>query len=199
MLNAITQIGVRNGFRTSFKGNTGENTLIQPEKIDNKSSIETTNKVLLGLGATAAIVIGGLLVKKHIDSKAAEKVVKEINVQKVKEFSENNMIDVAKDWYKTGKLKTGDKVVCISSKNFINSAENLGEFQILKNMNLSDNSLILSVQKADGSVDGSLFKCFDPEKIVYEKLQNALNAGKVYTREVVIDSKNNNCIFIPIK
>lgn len=73
MLNAITQIGVRNGFRTSFKGNTGENTLIQPEKIDNKSSTETTNKVLLGLGATAAIVIGGLLVKNILIVKQLKK------------------------------------------------------------------------------------------------------------------------------
>ncbi len=180
-------------FVNSFKGDL-PTTTNSPKSETSKKDMTNTEKTLIGLGAAAAIVIGGLLVKKHLDSRAvdtgAEQLTKAKNslqiptkdmLEKPKEFSKEYLEDIIKDWNKKGLLRPGDKVCC-APKSML---EEFGEISEgynkgLKEMNMSDNGFMIFIQKVDESVDCSTIKYLDPETNTFLKMINALKSNKIF-------------------
>lgn len=75
MINAISPINVNRNYIPSFRG--AEIAPVQtPRK--SKEGMTKTEKTLIGLGAVAAIVIGGILVKRHLDSQCVNGLVKSV-------------------------------------------------------------------------------------------------------------------------
>lgn len=163
-----------------------------------KKGMTNTEKTLVGLGAAAAIVIGGLLVKKHLDSKSVDTVAEQLTkvkdslpiptknmLEKPKEFSKKYLEDIAKDWYKKGIAKIGDKVCCIP-KSQLETYGKISEDYTkgLKEMNMSDNGFMLILQKADERVDFNTVKYLDPETNTYLKMVNALKNNKIYIKPI---------------
>ena len=159
-----------------------------------------TEKTLVGLGAAAAIVIGGLLVKKHLDSDVSYRVAKQIikatdslqvptkdMLEKPKEFSNEYLQDIAKDWYKKGLVKTGDKILCVP-KSIIEKFGTIEKYGKIsenyakgfKEMNMSDNGFVMFIQKADESLDYSTMKYIDPETNTYLKMVNDLKNNTIF-------------------
>lgn len=177
----------------SFRGDLSTTTNSSKSETS-KKGMTNTEKALVGLGAAAAIVIGGLLVKKHLDSdvsfRSAKQIMKATDslqvptkdmLEKPKEFSESYLKDLVEDWYKKGIVKSGDKVYC-APKSII---EVFGKFSKdyvkgFKEMNMSDNGFMIFVQKADESVDFNTVKYLDPETNTYLKMINAIKNNKVY-------------------
>ncbi len=177
----------------SFRGDL-PTTTNSPKSETSKKGMTNTEKALVGLGAAAAIVIGGILVKKHLDSDVSFRTAKQIMkatdslqvptkdmLEKPKEFSKEYLQDIATDWYKKGIVKSGDKVYC-APKSII---EEFGKFSKdyvkgFKEMNMSDNGFMIFVQKADESVDFNTVKYLDPETNTYLKMINAIKNNKVF-------------------
>lgn len=183
----------------SFKGDL-PSTTNSPKSETSKKGMTNTEKTLIGLGAAAAIVIGGLLVKKHLDSNAVDTVAEQLAkakdslpipkkdmLEKTKEFSKEYLEDIVKDWYKKGIVKTGDKVCCVPKS----IMEKFGKFSEdyakgFKEMNMSDNGFMMFLQKADESVDFNTVKYLDPETNTYLKAVNALKNNKIYIRHIEV-------------
>ncbi len=177
----------------SFRGDL-PTTTNSPKNETSKKGMTNTEKALVGLGAAAAIVIGGLLVKKHLDSdvsfRSAKQIMKATDslqvptkdmLEKPKEFSKEYLEDIIMDWNKKGLLKPGDKVYC-APKSML---EEFGEISKsynkgLKEMNMSDNGFMIFLQKADESVDFNTVKYLDPETNTYLKMVNAIKNNKIY-------------------
>lgn len=181
----------------SFKGDL-PSTTNSPKSETSKKGMTNTEKTLIGLGAAAAIVIGGLLVKKHLDSNAVDTVAEQLTkvkdslqiptkdmLEKPKEFSESYLEDIAKDWYKKGIAKTGDKVCCVP-KSMIEDFGKISEDYAkgFNEMNMSDNGFMMFLQKADESIDFNTVKYIDPETNTYLKMINALKNNKIYIRSI---------------
>ena len=75
MINAISPINVNRNYIPSFRG--GEIAPVQTQSTS-KEGMTKTEKTLIGLGAAAAIVIGGILVKRHLDSQSVNGLVKSV-------------------------------------------------------------------------------------------------------------------------
>lgn len=75
MINAISPINVNRNYIPSFRG--GEIAPVQTQSTS-KEGMTKTEKTLIGLGAAAAIVIGGILVKRHLDSQRVNGLVKSV-------------------------------------------------------------------------------------------------------------------------
>lgn len=178
----------------SFKGDL-LSTTNSPKNETSKKGMTNTEKALVGLGAAAAIVIGGLLVKKHLDSKAVDSVTEQLAkikdslqiptkdmLEKPKEFSESYLKDIAKDWYKKGILKPGDKVCSIPKSMLEELYGKISEAYAkgVKEMNMSDNGFMMCILKADESIDFSTIKYFEPETNTYLQMVNALKNNKIF-------------------
>ena len=181
----------------SFKGDL-QSTTNSPKSETSKKGMTNTEKALVGLGAAAAIVIGGLLVKKHLDSdvsyRAAKQIIKATDslqvptknmLEKPKEFSESYLEDILKDWYKKGIVKTGDKVYC-APKSIIEEFGKFSEDYVkgFKEMNMSDNGFIMFLQKADEKFDFNTVKYIDPETNTYLKMVNELKNNKIFIKKL---------------
>ena len=75
MINAISPINVNRNYIPSFRG--CEIAPVQTQSTS-KEGMTKTEKTLIGLGAAAAIVIGGILVKRHLDSQRVNGLVKSV-------------------------------------------------------------------------------------------------------------------------
>lgn len=177
----------------SFRGDLSTTTN-SPKNETSKKGMTNTEKALVGLGAAAAIVIGGLLVKKHLDSdvsfRSAKQIMKATDslqvptkemLEKPKEFSKSYLEDIIMDWNKKGLLRPGDKVCC-APKSML---EEFGEISKsynkgLKEMNMSDNGFMIFVQKEDESVDYSTIRYLDPETNTFLKMVNNLKNDKIF-------------------
>ena len=74
MINYISPVSVNRNYTTSFKGET-KSEQVAPES---KKGMTNPEKILVGLGAAAALVIGGILVKRHLDSQCVNGLVKSV-------------------------------------------------------------------------------------------------------------------------
>lgn len=177
----------------SFRGDL-PTTTNSPKSETSKKGMTNTEKALVGLGAAAAIVIGGILVKKHLDSKAVDAAAEQLTkvkdslpipkkdmLEKPKEFSKEYLQDIATDWYKKGLVKPGDKICCIP-KSQLEAYGKISEDYTkgLKEMNMSDNGFMIFVQKADESVDYSTIRYLDPETNTFLKMVNNLKNDKIF-------------------
>lgn len=184
-VNRINQISFRAGETSQKKS--------EPEK----SSQETTGmsdgeKILIGLGATATAVIGGILIKKRIDAKSAEKLAQKAAqaLQKPETFSLDIVRKLADEWNNAGKIADGDEVILMGKSLLDELAKGQksiesGWSKFYKAMNMSENGFAIIVRKADKSVDTSTIKYFDP---------------KTNTELLIVDSiKNNKICVMPIE
>ena len=177
----------------SFRGDL-PTTTNSPKNETSKKGMTNTEKALVGLGAAAAIVIGGLLVKKHLDSKAVDAAAEQLTkvkdslpipkkdmLEKPKEFSKEYLQDIATDWYKKGLVKPGDKICCIP-KSQLEAYGKISEDYTkgLKETNTPDNGFMIFVQKADESVDYSTIRYLDPETNTFLKMVNNLKNDKIF-------------------
>lgn len=181
----------------SFKGDL-PSTTNSPKGETSKKGMTNTEKTLVGLGAAAAIVIGGLLVKKHLDSKAVDTAAEQLTkakdslpsptkdmLEKPKEFSKEYLENIVDGWYDKGIVKPGDKVCC-APKSMLEEFGKISEDYAkgFNEMNMSDNGFMMFLQKADESIDVNTFKYLDPETNTYLKMVNALKNNKIYIRPI---------------
>lgn len=178
-VNRINQISFRAGETSQKKS--------EPEK----SSQETTGmsdgeKILIGLGATAVAVIGGILIKKRIDAKNAEKLAEKAAraLKKPETFSMDILRSVADEWKRAGKIADGDEVV-LMGKSLLDklakeqkSVEN-GWAKFYKAMNMSENGFAIILRKADKNVDTSTIKYFDPVNNTELKIVDSIKNNKI--------------------
>ncbi len=153
-----------------------------PPPPSSKEGLTTGQKALVGLGALAGITLGGILVKRRLDVKAAEKLAKRASelLQKPEEFTENTLNSIAAEWDNAGKLADGDKII-LMGKTLMDefAAKDAKWSKLYKAMKMSDNGLMVVLQKADGKIDESTYKYFDPQKITYDLIYNDLKEGKI--------------------
>ena len=118
---------------------------------------------MIGLGALAALTIGGILVKRRLDVKAAEKLAKRASelLQKPEEFTKDTLKSIAAEWDNAGKLADGDKII-LMGKTLMDefAAKDAKWSKLYKAMKMSDNGLMVVLQKADGKIDESTYKYF---------------------------------------
>lgn len=147
-----------------------------------ENSLTTGEKTMIGLGALAALTIGGILVKRRLDVKAAEKLAKQASelLQKPEEFTRNTLESIAAEWDNAGKLADGDKII-LMGKTLMDefAAKDAKWSKLYKAMKMSDNGLMVVLQKADGKIDESTYKYFDPQKITYQLLSDSFKKGKI--------------------
>lgn len=187
MINSVSSVGMNKNYRTSFKG---ESSVVEQQHRETKDGMSNSQKTLIGLGAAAALVIGGLMVKRHLDSKPFKDILApnfDFNLEKTHEFSkdflENNVIS---KWSDEFKLETGDALYIVQKSKFEEFIQNLKISDIdkkgFKDMNMSDNGLAVFLMKADGTC--SSVKFFDPETITYPRLIDAIKNNKIYKRDI---------------
>ena len=152
---------------------------------DKKDGMSKTSKTLLGLGAAAAIIAGGILAKKRIDMKAIEKVLiksEDVNMQSLNK--------IADEWYKAGKLKGGDEILYFPKKIFLsnetlkNSGDDYIKFMRKVCANMSDNGFVALVQKADGVLDFSTIKYLSPKNVSDEFVNRFIKNNTIGIRKV---------------
>ena len=155
---------------------------IPPTYTSSKEGLTTGQKALVGLGALAGITIGGILVKRRLDVKAAEKLAKRASelLQKPEEFTKDTLKSIAAEWDNDGKLAAGDKII-LMGKTLMDelAAKDAKWSKLYKAMKMSDNGLMVVLQKADGKIDESTYKYFDPQKITYQLLSDSFKKGKI--------------------
>lgn len=158
--------------QVSFRANEEPQKKSTPKNSSQKTTgMSDGEKVLVGLGATAAAILGGILIKKHIDANSAEKLTQKAAqaLQKPKTFSFDILRELTREWNKAGKIASGDEIV-VMGKSFLDelvteqkNATSYG-VKLYKAMNMSENGFAVVVRKADGNVDISTAKYFDPVK-----------------------------------
>lgn len=138
------------------------------------------------MGAAAAAVIGGILVKRRIEAKATEKLAQKAAdlLQKPKEFSYDNLRSYADELFDAKKLSDNDEIILMGKSLLNELAENEKNrksawTKLFKAMNMSDNGFAVLVRKSDKSLDMSTFKYFDPEKITEPQIVQSLKDGKI--------------------
>ena len=196
MISAVSSVSMNKNYRTSFQGDP-----VVEQQHETKDGMSTSQKTLIGLGAAAAIIIGGLMVKRHLDSsplknllKFSDNVANELPIpskkmlEKPQEFSQDFLKkNIAKKWYEEGKLQGGDKIILAPKSTLEKMFQVLEDKKCItafKDMNMSNDGFAAFVQKADGSLDLSTFRYFDPETNSYLKLVNALKNNKLYVYRV---------------
>ena len=153
---------------------------------ESEKGLSTEGKVFVGLGAAAAAVIGGILVKRRIEAKATEKLAQKAAdlLQKPKEFSYDNLRSYADELFDAKKLSDNDEIILMGKSLLNELAENEKNrksawTKLFKAMNMSDNGFAVLVRKSDKSLDMSTFKYFDPEKITEPQIVQSLKDGKI--------------------
>ena len=153
-----------------------------PPPPSSNEGLTTGQKALVGLGALAGITLGGILVKRRLDVKAAEKLAKRASelLQKPEEFTKDTLKSIAAEWDNDGKLAAGDKII-LMGKTLMDelAAKDAKWSKLYKAMKMSDNGLMVVLQKADGKIDESTYKYFDPQKITYQLLSDSFKKGKI--------------------
>lgn len=170
-----------------FKANEKPEGTVNIEKEKADKGLSDSEKKLIGLGALAGITIGGILVKRRLDIKAAEKLAKKAQelLQKPKEFSYDNLRSYAKELNEANKIEAGDEIVLMWKSMLNELAERKSNQQnswskLFKAMKMSDNGFALVLRKADKNVDTSTLKYFDPEKITEPLLIQSLRDNKIF-------------------
>lgn len=198
MISAVSSVSMNKNYRTSFQGGP----VVEQQYRETKDGMSTSQKTLIGLGAAAALVIGGLMVKRHLDSNSVKNLLKSLNnaanelpipskkmLEKPHEFSQDFLEkNIAKKWYKEGKLQGGDEIILAPKstlEKIFQVLEDKKYITAFKDMNMSNNGFAAFVQKADGSIDLSIFRYFDPETNSNLKMVNALKNDKLYVHRVV--------------
>ncbi len=145
-----------------------------------------SEKVMMAMGAAAGVVLGGILVKKHLDAKSAKKLFEEAQklVQKPKEFSYKNVRKLGDELYGIGKFQDGDTMIIMGKTHLNELAEkeankNTNWTKLYRAMKMSDNGFAIIIKKADGKVDMDTLKYFDPEKITEPQILDSLREGKM--------------------
>lgn len=164
---AATQTQPQTQSQPSFKGEEGK-----------KEGMSTTTKTLLGLGALAAVGIGGLLLKKRIDLKNIPKKAEQL-LQKPENFSQESFREVLKQWGLTDikLLKNAKGKLRLLKKSELISGQWGGNYNELhKAMNMSDNGFALALLREDGKKTS--FKYFDPKEISSPLIKRALQSDK---------------------
>ena len=135
---------------------------------------------MIGLGALAALTIGGILVKKRLDIKAAEKIAEKAQklLKKPEEFSDDSFRALMNEWKDNGKLdlKAGDKVFFMN-KHALEDAD-WPEYQkkLHSAMKLSDNGFAIVVIKNGNKK--SVVRYYEPQKTTSDYIKNAISTGK---------------------
>lgn len=84
---------IRNDFSTSHKINTKLTETKKPSvKQQNTSSLSTTQKIMIGTTALAAVVIGGLMVRKHFSGNTVKNAISELFARNQKQTGSNNKL-----------------------------------------------------------------------------------------------------------
>lgn len=164
----ISAVGPMNYTQYSYPVQQGTSS---KQETPQQKGMSTTQKTLIGLGALATIVVGGLLVKKHIDTNAIKSLIK-----KPQEFNQTYIDDFIGNWCSALNIKDGTKgKVTFIPKNkmleFLSGTGEKGKFvgqskKVCEQM--SDNGICAFLKTSDKWY----IKYLDPE-----------NLGKVRTRE----------------
>ena len=145
---------------------------------DKKDGMSNTSKTLLGLGAAAAIIAGGILAKKRIDISKAKSFI-----QRPEQFEVKDLLKIADNLSEQGKLLSGDRL-CMLPKNTVDKFadtkfSNTKWFNIFKNSGMSDNGFVLAIKR---DVEGKTKYIFHAEPQLYiepKNLGERLAFGKV--------------------
>ncbi len=189
MINTINSVGLNR--TVQFKGVKQQQPVQEPQL--EKKGMSKTTKTMLGLGALAAITVGGLLAKKHIDTKAIKKLI-----AKPKDFNETYYKDFIDNWVKKLNLEFDTKThISLMSKNKMNKflahmRESGKPVTRLEKAyeHMSDNG-IFAVITDSGKCH---FRCLDPEKISLqvkvsgggmENLKDIFAKGEIFRQEIV--------------
>ena len=170
----------------SFRANEKNISEKKVETISQDKGMSKENKILLGLAATATAVVGGILIKKKLDVKAAEELAKRASnaLQKPETFSLDMVREIADEWKSAGKLCDGDEVIIMpkslldvlaKEKNSVKS----GWSKFYNAMKMSDNGFGIILRKADKNIDTSTIKYFDPVNNVELKIVDSLKQDKI--------------------
>lgn len=155
---------------------------IPPTYTSSKEGLTTGQKALVGLGALAGIALGGILVKKRLDIKAAEKIADKAQklLKKPEDFTRATARSIADEWNNAGKLAEGDELIIMGKKLMDEFAVGDAKWgKLFKAMKMSDNGFMVVLRKADGKIDKSTYKYFDPQKITYQLLSDSFKKGKI--------------------
>lgn len=153
-----------------------------PPPPSSKEGLTTGQKALVGLGALAGITLGGILVKKRLDIKAAEKIAEKAQklLKKPEDFTMATARSIADEWNNAGKLAEGDVLIIMGKKLMDELAVGDAKWgKLFKAMKMSDNGFMVVLRKADGKIDKSTYKYFDPQKITDDLIANSLKDGKL--------------------
>lgn len=173
--------------QVSFRANEKPQKKSTPENSSQKTTgMSDGEKVLVGLGAATAAVLGGILIKRRIDANSAEKLTQKAAqaLQKPETFSFDTVLKLADEWKKAGKIADGDEVV-VMGKSLLDelakeekSVAN-GWAKFYKAMNMSENGFAVIVRKADKKVDTSTIKYFDPVNNTELKIVDSIKNDKI--------------------
>lgn len=150
-----------------------------------KDGLTTGQKALVGLGALAGITLGGILVKKRLDIKAAEKIAEKAQklLKKPKDFSDESLKTLIGEWKDNGKLnlEAGDKVYFMNKHALLDDAGWPGYYKKLHSaMKLSDNGFAIVVIKNGNKK--SVVHYYDPQKITSHYILKAISTEKDIVR-----------------
>ncbi len=163
-----------------FKANEKPEGMVNTEKEKTDKGLSDSEKIIMGLGILAGITIGGILVKRRLDVKATEKLVKKAQelLQKPEKYTDETFENLLQEWNNSGKLHldAGDEVF------FMNKNALLGEGwsdyykKLHSAMKLSDNGFAIVVVRK--GKEKSLVKYYDPKEIESEFIKQAVSSGK---------------------
>lgn len=178
----------------NFKANekpSVENKTSKPEVEKDNGGLSSEQKTLIGLGALAGAVVGGILVKRRIDSKNAAKIIEKAEklLQKPKEFSYDTLRAIANEWDKAGKIADGDEVLLMGKSiidELANKVKNTDKYwtKVYKVMDMPDTGFAVVLKKAGKDVDMSTFTYYAPEKITEPLIEQSIKDGKIVVMPV---------------
>lgn len=120
-----------------------------------KEGMSKTSKTLLGLGALAAVGIGGFLLKKRIDISKAKSFI-----QRPEQFEVKDLLKIADNLAERGKLISCDRLCMIPKttvEKFAKTHSDTKWFNIFKNSGMSDNGFVLAIRRNAGGKETLIF------------------------------------------
>ena len=166
----------------------GEQIQAEPTKNEGMS---TTTKALLGLGALAAIIAGGLLLKKRVDANDVKNLAKggltsaddlQKSVVNLEELNEKSLKTIVRTC--APDLKSGDKLHFIPSCKFgeLSEFNNLEGFAHIDYTRFPENSFIAFVQRDDKALPPRLFTYANVKESEVSKILEAFANKQIYVK-----------------
>lgn len=161
----------------SFRANETQKAEQKSPETSQKSGLSDGEKIMAGLGAMAAITLGGILVKRRLDVKAAEKIAKRAQelLQKPREFTDETFKSLMNEWKNSGKLDldAGDEIFFMNKNALLEGWDDY-HAKLHSAMKLSDNGFAIVVTK-NGNKNG-VVKYYDPKEITSKYINKAINS-----------------------